>query len=85
MRQQERPSEEESESTASAIVKLKENLTPEIIELIKAQRLGFLVEGTRFSKYSRGARSKDTFWYARLSQNYKVIHCGGCDNRPYQH
>lgn len=81
LRQQERTSKEECESTASAIVKLKEKITPEIIELIKEQRLGFLVEGTRFSKYSRGARSKDKFWYARLSPNHKVIHYGDCDEK----
>lgn len=81
LRQQERTSKEECESTASAIVRLKEKITPEIIELIKAQRLGFLVEGTRFSKYSRGARSKDKFWYARLSPNHKVIHYGDCDEK----
>lgn len=81
LRQQERTSREECESTASAIVSLKEKITPEIIALIKAQRLGYLVEGTRFSKYSRGARSKDKFWYARLSPNHKVIHYGNCDEK----
>lgn len=81
LRQQERTSKEECESTASAIVKLKEKITPTIIALIKEQRLGFLVEGTRFSKYSRGARSKDKFWYARLSPNHKVIHYGDCDEK----
>lgn len=81
LRQQERTSKEEWESTASAIVSLKEKITPEIISLIKAQRLGYLVEGTRFSKYSRGVRSKDKFWYARLSPNHKVIHYGDCDEK----
>lgn len=41
--------------------------------------LSFL--GTRFSKYLRGARSKDKFWYARLSPNHKVIHYGECDEK----
>lgn len=81
LRHQERTSNEECASTASAIVSLKEKLTPEIIDLIKAQRLGYLVEGTRFSKYSRGVRTKDKFWYARLSPNYKVIHYGDCDEK----
>lgn len=81
LRQQERTSKEECESTASAIVKLKEKITPEIIALIKEQRLGFLVEGTRFSKYARGARSKDKFWYVRLSPNHKVLHYGDCDEK----
>lgn len=82
LRQQERTSKEECESTASAIIKLKEKITPEIVALIKEQRLGFLVEGTRFLKYNtRGARSKDKFWYARLSPNHKVIHYGDCDEK----
>lgn len=81
LRQQERTSKEECESTASAIVSLKEKITPEVMALIKAQRLGYLVEGSRFSKYSRGVRSKDKFWYVRLSPNYKVIHYGDCDEK----
>lgn len=81
LRQQERTSKEECESTASSIVKLKEKLTPEIMQLIKQQRLYFLIEGSRFSKYSQGARSKAKFWYARLSPNHKVIHYGDCDEK----
>lgn len=81
LRQQERTSKEECESTAFAIVKLKEKISPEVILLIKQQRLAYLVEGTRFSKYSRGVRSKDKFWYARLSPNHKVIHYGDCDEK----
>ncbi|KAJ6648819.1 Engulfment and cell motility protein 1, partial [Pseudolycoriella hygida] len=81
LRLQERTSKEECESTASAIVSLKEKITPEVMALIKAQRLGYLVEGSRFSKYSRGVRSKDKFWYARLSPNHKVIHYGDCDEK----
>lgn len=81
MRQQERTAREECESTASAIVSLKDKLRPEILELIREQRLGFLVEGTRFSKFNRGTRSKDKFWYVRLSPNYKVLHYGDCDEK----
>lgn len=81
LRQQERTSKEECESTASAIVSLKEKITPEIMSLIQEQRLSYLVEGSRFSKYVRGVRSKDKFWYARLSPNHKVIHHGDCDEK----
>lgn len=45
LRQQERTSKEECDSTASAIVKLKEKISPHILDLIKQQRLAFLVEG----------------------------------------
>ncbi|CRL02754.1 CLUMA_CG015778, isoform A [Clunio marinus] len=81
MRQQERTAREECESTASAIVTLKEKIRPEIILLIKEQRLGYLVEGTRFSKFIRGTRSKDKFWYVRLSPNHKILHYGDCDEK----
>lgn len=50
--QQERTSREEWESHAKPIVELKELITPEIVDLIQQQRLGYLVEGTRFTKYS---------------------------------
>lgn len=45
LRQQERTSKEECDSTASAIVRLKEKISPHILDLIKQQRLSFLVEG----------------------------------------
>lgn len=80
--QQERTSREEWESHARPIVELKEQITPEIMELIQEQRLGFMVEGTRFTKYSqRGQRIKDKFWYVRLSPNYKMFHYGECDEK----
>ena len=50
--QQERISREEWESHARPIVELKEQITPDIMDLIQQQRLRFLVEGTRFTKYS---------------------------------
>ncbi|KAJ8874920.1 hypothetical protein PR048_022810 [Dryococelus australis] len=80
--QQERTQREEWETHARPIVELKEQITPEIVELIHQQRLGFLVEGTRFTKYSsRGQRIKDKFWYVRLSLNHKVFHYGDCDEK----
>ncbi|XP_047002136.1 engulfment and cell motility protein 1 [Schistocerca americana] len=80
--QQERMSREEWESHARPIVELREQITPEIMELIQQQRLGFLVDGTRFTKYSmRGQRIKDKFWYVRLSPNHKVFHYGDCDEK----
>lgn len=50
--QQERINREEWESHAKPIVQLKELITPEIVDLIQKQRLGYLVDGTRFTKYS---------------------------------
>lgn len=81
MRQQERTAREECESTASAIVSLKEKLRPEIVSLIREQRLGFLVEGTRFRKYKSVQPSKEKYWYVRLSPNHKILHYGDCDEK----
>ncbi|XP_058791018.1 engulfment and cell motility protein 1 isoform X2 [Phymastichus coffea] len=79
--QQERTNREEWESHARPIVELKEQITPDIMALIQQQRLGFLVEGTRFTKYSARGRIKDKFWYVRLSPNHKVFHYGDCDEK----
>ncbi|CAG9770950.1 unnamed protein product [Ceutorhynchus assimilis] len=80
--QLERNTREEWESHAKPVVELRELITPEIMGLIKQQRLGYLVEGTRFTKYStRGQRIKDKFWFMRLSVNHKVIHYGDCDEK----
>ncbi|ENN76031.1 hypothetical protein YQE_07406, partial [Dendroctonus ponderosae] len=80
--QLERNTREEWESHAKPVVELRELITPEILSLIKQQRLGYLVEGTRFTKYSpRGQRIKDKFWYMRLSPNHKILHYGDCDEK----
>ncbi|UYV78258.1 ELMO3 [Cordylochernes scorpioides] len=78
--QQERSSREEWESQARPIVELREQITPEILQLIRQQRLLYLCEGTLFTKYStKGQRIKDKFWYCRLSPNYKLLHYGDCE------
>lgn len=81
LRQQERTSKEECKSSASAIVSLKEKITPGIRRLIEQQRFNYLAEGTRFSKYVGSNRVKDKYWYARLSANHKVIHYGDVDEK----
>ncbi|XP_015780997.1 engulfment and cell motility protein 1 [Tetranychus urticae] len=78
--QKERSSREEWENKAQAILELREKLKPEIVELIKQQRLQYLTEGTQFVKYSnKGQRIKDKFWYCRLSNKFKVLYYGDCD------
>lgn len=78
--QQERTNREVWESHARPIVELKEKITPEIIDLIQQQRLGVLVNGTRFKKYMKINR-KDKFWFVRLSPNHKILHYGDCDEK----
>ena len=50
--QQERNSREQWESRSRPIMELRQQIEPEILELIQQQRLGYLTEGTRFSKYN---------------------------------
>ncbi|XP_076318305.1 engulfment and cell motility Ced-12 [Tachypleus tridentatus] len=78
--QQDRANKEEWESQAKPIVELREQITPEIMDLIQQQRLQYLCEGTMFTKYSsKGQRVKDKFWYCRLSPNHKLFHYGNCE------
>ncbi|KAL1463466.1 hypothetical protein WDU94_015215 [Cyamophila willieti] len=72
---------EERELHTKPIVELKELITPEIIDLIKQQRLGYLVEGTRFTKYAKGLRQKNQFTYVRLSPNHKVFQYDDCTEK----
>lgn len=55
IRQQERSSREEWELQAKPIQELKKKLEPEMIDLIKQNRINYLIAGTRFNKFtSRG-------------------------------
>uniref|UniRef100_A0A8C9S849 Engulfment and cell motility 3 n=1 Tax=Scleropages formosus TaxID=113540 RepID=A0A8C9S849_SCLFO len=54
---------------------LKERLKPELLELIRQQRLNRLCHGTLFRKIS-SRRRQDKLWYCRLSPNHKVLHYG---------
>ncbi|XP_075068665.1 engulfment and cell motility protein 1 isoform X2 [Mixophyes fleayi] len=73
IRQSERMNQEDFQSRP--ILELKEKIQPEILELIKQQRLNRLVEGTCFRKLN-SRRRQDKFWYCRLSPNHKVLHYG---------
>ncbi|XP_048882298.1 engulfment and cell motility protein 1-like [Brienomyrus brachyistius] len=57
------------------IVELQERIQPEVMELVKQQRLQRLCEGTCFRKAS-SRRRQDRFWCCRLSANHKVLHYG---------
>uniref|UniRef100_A0A9R1SM33 Engulfment and cell motility 1 (ced-12 homolog, C. elegans) n=2 Tax=Cyprinus carpio TaxID=7962 RepID=A0A9R1SM33_CYPCA len=73
LRQSERMNQEDFQSRP--ILELREKIQPEIMELIKQQRLNRLCEGTCFRKIS-SRRRQDKFWYCRLSPNHKVLHYG---------
>ncbi|XP_056106946.1 engulfment and cell motility protein 3-like isoform X3 [Rhinichthys klamathensis goyatoka] len=76
LRQTERLHQEET--LALPVLELKERLKPELLELIRQQRLNRLCHGTLFRKIS-SRRRQDKLWYCRLSPNLKVLHYGDVD------
>ncbi|XP_062402619.1 engulfment and cell motility protein 3 [Sardina pilchardus] len=76
LRQTERLHQEET--LAPPVLELKERLKPELLELIRQQRLHRLCHGTLFRKIS-SRRRQDKLWYCRLSPNHKMLHYGDVD------
>lgn len=76
-------SEESSQLLDESVLKSKpvqelcERIKPELIELVKEERLRHLIEGSAFPKSSR---RRDQFFYCRLSPNQKVLHFGDTTN-----
>ncbi|KAJ7413084.1 Engulfment and cell motility protein 2 [Willisornis vidua] len=58
---------------------LREKIQPEILELIKQQRLNRLCEGSSFRKIGN-RRRQERFWYCRLALNHKVLHYGDLED-----
>ncbi|KAM4638770.1 engulfment and cell motility protein 3 [Amazona ochrocephala] len=73
LRQTERLHQEET--LAVPVLELRERLKPELLGLVRQQRLLHLCEGTLFRKIS-SRRRQDKLWYCRLSPNHKVLHYG---------
>uniref|UniRef100_A0A8C9WSJ8 Engulfment and cell motility 2 n=1 Tax=Scleropages formosus TaxID=113540 RepID=A0A8C9WSJ8_SCLFO len=79
LRQSERMSQDDFQSPP--IIELRERIQPEILELIKQQRLNRLCEGSCFRKVGN-RRRQEKFWFCRLSLNHKVLHYGDLDDPP---
>ncbi|XP_041743910.1 engulfment and cell motility protein 2 isoform X6 [Coregonus clupeaformis] len=79
LRQSERMSQDDFQSPP--IIELRERIQPEILELIKQQRLNHLCEGSCFRKLGN-RRRQEKFWFCRLSLNHKVLHYGDLDESP---
>ena len=65
---------DESVLKSKPVQELSEAIRPEIIELVKQERLRHLVEGATFPKIGR--RGRDQLFCCRLSPNYKMLHFG---------
>ena len=76
--EQERQTKEEWESQAKPIIELREHITPDMINMIKQQRLNFLMDGSKFPKYNVKGRVKDKYWYWRLAPNHKSFLFADC-------
>ncbi|XP_069608337.1 engulfment and cell motility protein 2 isoform X1 [Ranitomeya imitator] len=86
LRQSERLSQDDFQSPP--IVELREKIQPEILELIKQQRLNRLCEGSSFRKVGN-RRRQERFWFCRLALNHKVLHYGDLEENaqgevPYE-
>ncbi|XP_053309078.1 engulfment and cell motility protein 2 isoform X1 [Spea bombifrons] len=86
LRQSERLSQDDFQSPP--IVELREKIQPEILELIKQQRLNRLCEGSSFRKIGN-RRRQERFWFCRLALNHKVLHYGDLEENaqgevPYE-
>ncbi|KAK7115042.1 engulfment and cell motility protein 1-like [Littorina saxatilis] len=79
----ERKIKEEFESQTKPVKELRKKLIPEIQDIVKQQRLNYLVEGSCFPKYSRNGRIKDKFWFWRLAPNHKALHYGDCSESDH--
>ncbi|XP_051528239.1 engulfment and cell motility protein 2 isoform X3 [Myxocyprinus asiaticus] len=79
LRQSERMSQDDFQSPP--IIELRDRIQPEIVELIKQQRLNRLCEGSCFRKLAN-RRRQEKFWFCRLSLNHKVLHYGDLDESP---
>ncbi|XP_042318115.1 engulfment and cell motility protein 2 isoform X2 [Sceloporus undulatus] len=77
LRQSERMSQDDFQSPP--IIELRQKIQPEILELIKQQRLNRLCEGSSFRK-TGNRRRQERFWYCRLALNHKVLHYGDLED-----
>lgn len=75
-RQKEIDAWEERKTQAKPIRQLREMITPEILDVIKQQRINHMKAGHHFKKRAK----KSEYLYCRLSHNTKVRDCDmSCD------
>jgi len=79
-RQQEQADREQFHAQARPVLELQKEVKPQIVELIKQQRLNFLKEGSVFHKISSKRLRDKSLWFCRLSPNHKFLHYGDVDD-----
>lgn len=78
-REQERLNKEEFDSQIKPVLELQEELRPQIVDLVREQRLNFLKAGTVFNKISNKKFREKSHWSCRLSPNQKYLHYADVD------
>nr|CAD7597698.1 unnamed protein product [Timema genevievae] len=64
------------------ILELRSNRTPDMVQLIKEQRLEMLMEGHKFPVINqRGQKEKKKWRLVYLTNNHKLIHYGDCNEQ----
>nr|XP_039273270.1 engulfment and cell motility protein 1-like [Styela clava] len=74
IRRREMLEKEEFDSQAKPVLELQKELKPEILDLVKEQRLNVLKAGTVFHKISSKKFREKSHWCCRLSHNHKYLH-----------
>ncbi|EDO35451.1 predicted protein [Nematostella vectensis] len=66
------------ELQAPPVVELRQQILPELKNIVRQQRLEQLKEGRLFDKGGK-RHVRDKFWFCRLSPNLKFLHYGDCE------
>ncbi|XP_065676231.1 engulfment and cell motility protein 1-like [Hydra vulgaris] len=75
MMQQEAQERNILDSQTKPVIELREQIVPEIRELVRQQRLSQLVEGLMFDQISKRGQQKG-YWFCCLSPNHRFLHYG---------
>ncbi|CAG2203774.1 CED12 [Mytilus edulis] len=75
---EDRQKKEDWESQAKPIIELRQHITPDMLNLIKQQRINFLMEGTNFQKFNYKGKIRDKYWFWRLAPNSKSFLYADC-------
>ena len=72
--EEEKEKVEDVTTRAKPVVELRDRIKPQIVELVKKQRLMHLTEGSIFHTFSNKGRQQRHNWCCRLSPNHRVLH-----------
>ena len=56
------------------VIELRDRIKPQVVDLVKKQRLLHLTEGALFHTFTNRGRQQRANWCCRLSPNHRVLH-----------